>query len=276
MDKRTLKYIFSRITELKKRARMEKKLIYSNIYFLYNEDLQHEEYDCIETEKSIVFSKKDEYEVNRGYFISFQQQDLVECLKDLPSGIIIDYNCRGENDFDFVFQNGGLQLIATYVRRSIDLKKEGYEYKSAFSDILEQYYSEDEIEYADMSDIDTIIELMSNKFDKEKDHLPTRKELQEWISKKWVLLFKKDNVIYSLYIYQIIGKKMYSAFSYNGVTADKLYCLEKKGFLDAINNNNIVSKYAWMNMENVKAFKRTVYQSENIKNYIYKKVEERD
>ena len=271
-EKLTYRKIYDIIKSIKQNAIEKHTKVFTNIYTLYNEIEQSEYAFCVQGANGIVFWKKDNWDVCRVFFVASDLLELSVLLSEVPSDVVMDYNTHKNNNMlNQFFIKAGFQLKASYVRKGMGIQGIGYEDVSAHSDILDDYYDESIVEYALYSDIDEIMQIIEDTFDKETDHLPARENLIEWIKNKWVLIYREEGKIYTIYIYEIFGKKMYSALSYNSVTADKMYTLEKKGYLDAVQKYDVQYIYAWFNRENFGAMKRNVLKEDGLINYIYKK-----
>lgn len=271
METTNLDKVYRKIHELKVKAHKEGNKIYTNIYFMYDTSMEEQSCQFAETESALIFLLEEKHGLNRGYFVTGNPLGLPDILKEFPAGTVIDYNCKGENKLHNLFLEGKFVEIGRYTRRSTIFSRDGEDFKTAYSDILEPYYDENLVEYAVLEDRKEIEDILCEKFDKEQDHIPDAEMIEEWIKNGWVLISRHNNQIAALYIYQMQGKKMYSNFSYNTLTADVLYCLEKKGHLDAINRFHATSKYAWMNVENHKAMKRSILKEDNFYDYIYRR-----
>lgn len=267
----TIDELLLKIDALKQTARESKKTVINNAYFLNgiegNLD-KNTRFDMVESDTSLAFIKKDDL-LDRVYFVTYDTDDMRDLLIQMPQNSVIDYIKQGENDLNHLFEASGYENKKTYVRNSLNIIQEGKEYKSAYSDLLDEYYDERYVEYAKEEDCDAVWTFLYDKFSVEYDHLPDKETVLEWIKNKWVLFYRLNSEIMAMYIYQILGKKLYSACSYNSVSADVLYTLEKKGFIDAMDKHDIVLKYSWIALDNKKALKRTSLKSDNVFDYIY-------
>ena len=113
--------------------------------------------------------------------------------------------------------------------------------------------------------------LLYRIFDCKTSHLPTEEQLMGIIREGRAVCYRIDEKIVALYIYAIEGKKLYSNFSYNTVSADVLYSLERRIRELAYEKNGVRQLYAWYDMENKKSLRRSVLLDTGLRDYIYVK-----
>lgn len=254
------------ITNIISQLRKSKKKIYTNYYLTH----QHSEENFLtwRTENSIVFCVK-ENKVQRCFFATIDFQDLNVLLREVPDGAVLDYITRGQQD-DFPWVESGFVHYNTLIRyTNPDLFAKTEETKR--DKFLEQFYEEDFGEFATIDDADELYQLLYDVFDYRVSRLPSREELIEQIEKNWVLLYREDGEIVSFLMYQIEGRKYYGYQLYNKGTADITYNLERRAFKYAIDNYNVRSSYAWIEIENVSAKERIAFSMDGTYDYIFLK-----
>ena len=272
MEQMELKDILSLQRQIKKNAKVFSGKVYSNIYHFFVPEMEHIKCDYRMTESALSFAYFDEKGVYRVFFASFDLTELKGELSHFPKGSVLDYVCEGENELRDAFLGGNFREIATYTRKSINLVKEGKDFKRSHSELLEPYYNPNIGEYATEDDAEEIVQILDEVFDREMDHLPAVEKVKEYAGKKWILIYRDKGKISALYLFQIQGKKFYSNISYNSLPAVVLYCLEKRAHMEVIENYDVILKYSWINTKNAKSLKRNILNYDNVFTYIYKKV----
>lgn len=272
MEQLELREVYTLYSEIKQRAKKSSGITYSNLYQLYDKKTER---TCCEyrfTDSSLVFSCDDEKGIHRIYFISYDLNDLEKELSYFPRNSILEYICKGDNPLKDVFNESGFEEIASYARKSINMRTEGKEFKRSHSELLDSYYDETVGEYATEEDAEEIVQLLDKVFDIEMDHIPGVEHIREYARKNWILIYRVSGEIKALYLFQIQGKKFYSNISYNSLPAVVLYCLEKRAHMDVVNNYDVAIKYSWINEKNEKSLRRNTLNFDGVYNYIYKKV----
>lgn len=270
MIRLTLKEIFQNINRIKKNADQLKRTYISNIYFFFDPLKAEELYDARMAEDTIIFIKHDVGSIDRVFFATSNLDRLSDMLSDVCIQSVIDYNSESETcDISEALKKAGYSHYSTYIRRHYDVVSNNYEFNNNEKALLDRFYSENYVSYATEHESNLIYSILWEVFDPKRDHLPDIETLNRWIQEKRVLYYEENGEIYSIYIYEVYGKKMYSAFSYNKTSADKLYSLEKKAFYDAIERYGITQKYSWVNVKNYRAADRTNYVNEELYNYIF-------
>lgn len=274
MIKLSYRSIFDKINRIKKNAQVHQTDYISNYYSFYDRSKEGELYDAMLSDDTILFIVSDIGDINRVFFATYNVEVLSDMLLDVRMSCLIDYNTfQEENPLADVIQKGGFTHYSTYIRRHYDISANNGQYNNKESALLDRFYSDEIVSYACKEDADEIYAILWDVFDPKRDHLPNKDILIKWIEDERVLYYREEGTIYSLYIYEVQGRKMYSAFSYNKTSADKLYCLEKKAFIDAVERDHVTQKYSWVNVKNLRAAGRTDYINENFFNHIYYKEE---
>ena len=258
------------IMGIKKKARSEKCTLYTNDYD--SRMFEELEFHCLYIpEKACVCLCSDESELNRAYFYGFDRNALIECLRNVPREVLLDYIVKGQNEIESLFYEAGFSKIATYARKSIVVSKDDCQFKRSHSEILDQYYDESIGEIATEEDVKEIHDLLCSVFDWRKDHIPSYETIKELVEKRWMLIYRHRGRIQALYAYQIQGKKFYSNISYNALAAPVLYCLEKKAHEYVVNHYDIREKYSWIDITNKKSLRRNTLDFDDVYDMIYQK-----
>ena len=238
----------------------------------YNYSTSDKIEDVIVGKESIVYTKKDNRGLLRTFFYTgdINSDELSEALKLLDrKGYLLEYICKGQNVLEPIFVNGGFKKLATRVRKISNLKLEGNQLRRLHSELMDQYYDESIGEYAKEEDAEEIEDVLLHVFDEKLDHIPTVTELKEMAKNKSILYFRFKGRIAALHIYQVIGKKLYTIFSYNSLNAIVLYSLEKRAHDYVVDNYGVICKYSWIDVTNEKSLKRNTYRNDDVHNYIY-------
>lgn len=272
MQQLILRDIYLLCKKIRLKAQNSSLKLYTNMYQYYNKETEDFLCDYRLAHSSLIFSYCDKKNVNRVYFVSFDLRELSNELAYFPQGSVIDFICKGKNALMQSFYDGGFTQIGVYTRKSTNFLTDGKDFKRSHSEILEAYYDETIGEYASEEDAEEIADVLDSVFDKDVDHIPTIDEIREYISKKWVLIYRISGKIRCLYIFQIEGRKFYSNFSYNSLPAIVLYCLEKRAHIDVLKKYDVIMKYSWINIKNENSLKRNILKYDDIYIYIFKKV----
>lgn len=254
------------ITNIISQLRRSKKKVYTNYYLTLQQ--AKEDFLTWHTENSIVFCAQ-ENRVLRCFFATTDFQDLNVLLKKVPNGAVLDYLTRGEQD-DFPWLESGFvhyNTLIRYTNPNLFAKSE----KTKRDKFLEQFYEEDFGQFATIDDADELYQLLYDIFDYRVSRLPSKEELIEQIEKNWVLLYRENGEIIAFVMYQIEGRKYYGYQIYNKGTADITYNLERRAYKYAIENYNVKSSYAWVEIANLGANERIAFSTDGTYDYIFVK-----
>lgn len=263
MDKMSIDDIFL----LMKKIKAERKKIIQNYYMNYNNTDM--EFDVYQGEGTVVFCCMDGNGVYRCFFYSNAPKVLSSILSSLQKDTIVDYLSRVKEEDHSWLTEAGFLPYALYIRVGKKIEDEEIENKSNIRDILSELYDSQCGQYAALEDLDQLYDLIVKVFDCRKEHCPTKKELAKYIENQWVLVYKEDNEILSYFIYQVHGKRYYSNISYNTVTADILYSLERRALEEAQLRYDLNYMDAWYDTKNKKALRRCIMPFDGTYDYIY-------
>ena len=230
--------------------------------------------DIVCKDKAVLATYYMNENVKKLIYFSYDIEQLNELLREVSNDILVELVCKNENPIHNVFLESGFSCLGPLIRKSINLDVDGKEFRCSAKDELEPYYAPEFGEIAKISDAGEIHDLLDRVFDYRIDDIPSVEQLREFIINQWVLLYRKNGVIRTLYIYQVKGKRFFSNYSYNTLPAIALYCLEKRAHEYVINNYDVKVKYSWINIENVKSLRRNTSNIDGIYRYVY--VKEKD
>lgn len=254
-----LREIMTDIGQIKK----NKKPYDSNYYMGFSPE---QEFEAVKGEETLVFWI-DEFSFKRVYYFSSNRRELSCLLKKVEGSAVLDIVCKGENEQESAVTEAGFQRYAVFCKRQIPLEAGG---KTKMDESMYgDFYQPDILTYACPDDLSELWNLLTDTFDHKKDHIPTRIQLEEMIRNKNVVLYKLKGVIAAFYIFRIEGKKLYSNFSYNAASGDILYSLERRVREWAYENRGVSLLYAWFDMKNKRALRRTVLDDTGQRDYVY-------
>lgn len=208
-----------------------------------------------ENEKALVFTVNEPYR-KRGYFAGADVQSLSDVLQKLPKDTVVEYLFRRENDMKKCFEIGGLKEYACYIRRTWVYTANPYEVpETGRRRLLQELYDPNFGEYAQMSDVDELYNLVKDIFDPVCDDIFTPEHWQEIINNKECLLYRENGEIITFYVWRYEGRKLYNNMTVNLGPANYLYNLERRVFDEKWQWGNRVY-YAWVNMNNQRSLKR--------------------
>lgn len=256
-----LKEIMRHISQIKK----NKKAYYSNYYLGYSFE---QEFDVIKGDETIIFTAWDN-SFKRVFYFSSNLDELGKLLSEVKDIAVLDIVGKSEEPVDSVLKIAGFDRYAVFCKKQIDLEVGGRTKKD--EGIYNQFYNPDLLEYVDEDDIDEMMALLNRVFDCKTYHIPTEEQLLEIIRDRKAVCHRIDGKIVAFYIYAIEGKKLYSNFSYNSVSADVLYSLERRIRELTYEKDGVRQAYAWFDMENQRALRRVVLLDTGLRDYIYVK-----
>ena len=170
---------------------LSKKPSFSNYFGV---DLDNVEYVLLQ-DTLILKKKYDLY--TRIYFLSSNSVELINILSQL-----------GELDVINIPTKKGLSAeVISIINRSGYTQKGVYErmYNNSIYDSLEFIKC-----YGGLEDVDTIFDIIYNNFNPYLDHLPSRKELEEIIVNRQVIVNRDDdNIVTGVLIFTVERSKLY-------------------------------------------------------------------
>ncbi|MFY9144000.1 MAG: GNAT family N-acetyltransferase [Bacteroidales bacterium] len=152
-----------------------------------------------EKETILFFYKRDSHIAI--YYVSSALNELLEALKkiDNESIFVIDVISDSENsDILSILKESNFKHYTT-LRRMSKIKNE----------VAFLYQKNDNIQNAQKDDFITIQNILNEYFDKYAEQLPIEEEINRWIDKSNIILYKQENNIAGILIYDIIGYTLY-------------------------------------------------------------------
>lgn len=263
MDKMSIDDIFL----LMKKIKAERKKIIQNYYMNYNNTDM--EFDVYQGEGTVVFCCMDGNGVYRCFFYSNAPKVLSSILSSLQKDTIVDYLSRVKEEDHSWLTEAGFLPYALYIRVGKKIEDPGIEKTRELMEFFSGMYDSQCGQYATLEDLESLHHLILQVFDCKKEHCPTKEDLVEYIKNKWVLIYKEDNEILTYFVYQIIGKRYYSNLSYNAITADILYNLERRAREEAQARYDVNYMDAWYDSKNKKSLRRCIMPFDGTYDYIY-------
>lgn len=228
--------------------------LYSNIIW---SDLST--YEIIETYDNdtgivIVIAERNR---NKIFYAVAKLESLMNLMKNVTNGSILEYHYRDVNDMDEVFVNAGLEHYANYIRVTSIYEEKPYGKETGRQKLLDELYDPLCGEYPDISDVEELYNLTRDAFDPLIDDVFSVEEWKNIIRNKECLVIKENGKIVTFYVWRLEGKKLYSNMSLNLGPANYMYNLERRVF-DYTWKLGIRVYYAWYNQNNVRAIKRGI------------------
>lgn len=260
------------ILEKIKKLKIKHGKLLSNIIFPINN--LDKKFIVIDDEEGIVFVSQEENR-KRAYFATKNSEILIELLRKLPKGTVLEYIYKDENDLNESFLKAGMCKYSKYIRITTCYNNNPYLIKeNGRRKILESMYDASFGECPSVDDAEELYRLTREIFDPICDDVFTLEEWRNIILSQEALVYKIDGEISACYVWRLEGKKLYSNLTFNKGTANILYNMERRVF-EKMWENGIRIYYCWLNEKNIKALKRI---NENAKfcikyiNYIYNSV----
>lgn len=247
------------------------KTVCSNYHMLFQkEDFW---YDVQQTEKSIVFGRKDGA-VYRVYFYTAAQGELGYLLSTFPEEAVIDWISIENHEpasLFHEFQAAGYRCQAVYERYHIrNLKDDIYtnipeEFRSLTADTYGRYAEEGEAE--------EILTLLYNTFDPRESHIKSLEEVRQMAQSHNLKVVLEQGRIITLVAFLFQGKKLYIEQVINKGPRPYMYCLYLSVLEEAV-RRGINYAYTWVNAENQKGKRLAIgfgHEKEGLKDYIFVK-----
>lgn len=231
--------IKKKVAEIKKQS----KEFLSNIY---PGKLDSGDYDVIEQDGAIfVFVEEPFRKV--GLFAAKDKETLVQILRGIPSGIMIEWIYRDENILKEIMEEAGIQEYTMYIRRTYTYCNNPYQIpESGKRKLLQDLYDPDRGEYPVDEDAEELYDLAQSVFDVNCDEIFSVEQWRDRIRKKEVLVYREADKIIACYVWRQEGKKLYSNISINTGPANCLYNLERRVF-EQMWEKGIKTHYFWRN-----------------------------
>lgn len=221
----------------------------------------------LENEKAVLCLQPDK-EIYRAYFAYISIEDFEQLLQQLPKDKAISLEVLSKQELPEKLYNiftKYLEYDTTYERM-----------KCAISKIKKtKSYSEDEIEYANIDDIDTIYNGLYNTFDYHASHLPDKANLHNLITNKQIIVVRNTNKeLASFAIYKPEGRQtaIFDQFlSFDRISANTIKLWDC--FFSELMRLNYVYCYLWVdiiyNQHASNFYKYFGFNSDSLKNYIF-------
>ncbi len=245
-----------KIKEISKRVREIRsgcRLLYTNVNWS-NLDLD-KDVEVLDDKNGIAFLVP---ETNRMkvYYAAADQDGMVELLERVPSGVVLEYFYKRDNDMNELFKRAGFTHYAEYFRVTTLYEENPYGKETGKKKLLDELYDPECGEYPELEDAEELEKLLRDKFDPLTDDVFSRDEWIEIIKRKECLVIKENGKIVTCYVWRLSGKKLYGNISLNLGPANYMYNLERKVF-DSMWEAGIRVNYAWFNEKNSRAFTKS-------------------
>lgn len=243
----------------------------TNYYNKYNET--DVDFDVKIGSNTIVFCLQEAF-VYRCFFLTSDLYELSELLEQVPTDTVMDYIIKSEvldTELDASFLKAGFNLYSKYQRLTTPVPDNRP--KTKLIQLMEKMYNPEIGVKAVESDASDIYNLMLEQFDPRGSEILTMSELLDSIRQGRVWIYRVDNEICVLYIYQIEGKKRYGNMTINKLSADYLYNVTTNANNDSLLHNDIRFHYGWIKDDNLKVKKSLQSQGildfDGVCNFIY-------
>lgn len=230
------------------------------IHNYYNNCDQDDEIFSIYGEDTVILWDND-HGVLRAYFYSCNPDELVEMLKLVPEGIIIDYLTRVKDEHRELFERAGWEQKYEMLRMSAgQLSPEEQQEIAENAKTLEEtlYYPEN-VRAAEEHDCDAVYEKLYEIFDPRESHLCTREELLQYIQNRWVSVYHEDGQLMGFHIFTVENNRFYGYQIWNGTGPQGYYSLTRNSdklfaeYVKEVPPEKIKPSYSWVNSKNRKS-----------------------
>lgn len=232
-----------------------------------SQDLSKKELTFFENENGLLtFAYDDEYNIYKVYFmvetLEILDKLLIQSKWNKNSSLeIIDKN-EPDNNLKEIFEKYGFMQFTTLQRMS---------FLSGVQDILEENKN---IVYCDFQDVENLIEIFVNKFNKYSENLPSKNEIKKAIESKSIIkITDKEKIIGFLWFDM---KKVLTELRY--LFVDENYRRKKlsKRLMEQYLylTKDVKKKQLWVledNMVAINLYKKFAYEFEELKDTIFKK-----
>lgn len=225
--------------------------------------------NCDQNEETFVVYGTDtvvlweyDHDVIRGYFYSSEESELAELLQYLPQGCIIDYLTKEKGDMQEFLEAHGFLLLHEMHRMSPSKLTE--EEKKTIAEncavMKEALYRPEHARPAIQQDIEAIYDKLYEVFDKRESHLPTKKELGNFIANGWVAVYEEEQKLKGFQIFTVNEGQFYGYQIWNGTGPEGYFTLtqiSQRLYAEYLKKNNIPQSkikpgYCWINVKNRK------------------------
>ena len=267
--------IKKKITEI---HRAGKRPVIRNYYLNCEQD---EEIFALFGNETVVFWDNDRG-VIRVYFYSVCPEELIEMLKQIPDGAIVDYLTRTEGEYSDIFSAAGLTLKYEMMRMSTyKLTKEEREELDARRRLYEEtLYMKDNVRAATEADLEVLYKKLYEVFDARESHLCTREELLQFIRNRWVAVYYEEEELKGFQIFTVKANQFYGYQIWNSVGPEGYYSLDRMvGTLFAecvkdVPKEKQKPSYCWVNRHNRKSYRLLTFwgnKFDGLYDFVYEK-----
>ena len=229
---------------------------YKNCYL---PDLDHTEY--AELPSTLIVRKRFDT-FNRVYFLSDDAEELTRALKDMGEDDVINIPSKKDLQDDLldILHQSGYSLFETYER----MYNNCVEPRGAF-----------DADLAGPADADGIYQLLYEKFNPFTDTLPTRQEILDLISRKWVLVNRDETngKVEGALLLRFEPQKCHFYIWVDASNFSKALNLYINGF-NYMNEKGYQKAYLWVRSTNIrpkKIYETFGFKCDGLKDYTYTK-----
>ncbi|MBK6564116.1 MAG: hypothetical protein IPG18_02730 [Saprospiraceae bacterium] len=226
-----------------------RKLKFNNYFGLEFSDVEY-----LITDKTLILRKSFE-SFFRIYILSECEKDLISVLSNLDKSHIINIPTKKQiEDWDNVLVQSNYECYAVYER----LNNKNCEKRGDFEPC-----------YAEIADINEIMNVLNSTFSPITAWLPTRKELVSFINDNKVLVNKDEIGVSGVLIFTIENKKVYFN-AWASIRGQGLFLI--LNVFNLMAEIGIKNSYLWTNSENKKAkkiYSILGFEADGLKDYTY-------
>lgn len=252
-----------------KAIKLKNKKIITNYY---NNLSCNDEVVCYdEKDNSIIFTLKGD-KLDRLFFYSSNELELIDLLKACNSECIIDYITNTDyKSVDEIMERSGFYRYAIY-KRVVNTKLE-YSILDNMPSFLVGKDIESSGKYANENDIFEIHEIMYKYFDEVCDHIIPISELRRLAKNRNIVIEREGRKLVTFNVNEQFGRRLHMRYSYNSGSKDNMHSIYLNVFKKAIDNGATYT-YSWINEKNLRSLnfhKRYNINFDGMLNLIYTK-----
>ncbi len=200
--------------------------------------------------------------VIRGYFYSSDAEELAKLLQHLPQGCTIDYLTKTKGEMQNFLEASGFKLLHEMHRMSSAGLTEAEKKKIAenYALMREALYRPEHVRKANLEDLESVYNKLYEIFDVRESHLPTKKELAQFITNGWVSIYDENQQLLGIQIFTVNEGQFYGYQLWNGTGPEGYFSLmEMTNYLYGeylrkhhIELGKVKPSYSWVNAKNRK------------------------
>ena len=222
----------------------------------------------------------DDNGVIRCYYYSIDDEEALEMLKKVPSGVIVDVLVKQDKNLLLPLEKIGFSFLYQLQRFSSVSLSDASQERLGF---IRDMYKKENVRVATIYDLDIIYDKMYDIFDIRESHLPSKRQLLEYINKKWMCLYCEEDKIKGFYLFKVANNGQFYGFQiWNGTGPEGYFSLVMKAnelHVDYCKSNGIEMEkippsYCWVNTRNKKAIRPIKFwgmQYDGLSDYVYEK-----